>query len=251
VVSHRFLVPVIAGSNPAVPEFICHERLEMEQKTLNAESRVELRKGASRRLRRSGKIPAILYGHSGTAPITIDAHEFSQTFKQMSENTIINLQIGKQAYDVLLKDFQEDIIKGSITHIDFYEIERGKVLRTNIPVHTNGTPIGVREGGILEVLLHSIEVECLPRDIPESFEVDVSALDVGDSVHITDIELPESVKFLVSEEAVVVSVIAPRAIEEVEVDEELEEGEMLEGEEGEAGEGEAGEGSEEETDKEE
>lgn len=213
----------------------------MEQKTLNAASRAELKKGASRRLRRSGKIPAILYGHSGTAPITIDAHEFSTQFRNISENTIINLQVGKKAYDVLVKDYQEDILKGVITHIDFYEIERGKVLRTNIPVHTSGTPLGVREGGILEVLMHSIEVECLPKDIPESIDVDVSELEVGDSIHITDIALPEGVKYLISEESVIVSVIAPRAIEEIEVEEELEEGEELLGEGEEAEEGEAGE----------
>ena len=216
----------------------------MEQKTLNASSRSELKKGGSRRLRRSGKIPAILYGHSGTAPITIDAHEFSQTFKQISENTIINLQVGKKAYDVLLKDFQEDILKGTITHIDFYEIERGKVLRTNVPVHTVGTAIGVREGGILEVLLHSIEVECLPKDIPEYLEVDVSELDVGDSVHVSEIEPPEGVRFLVSDEAVIVSVIAPKAIEELIVEEELEEGIEIEGEGEELEEGEAGEAAE-------
>ena len=99
--------------------------------------------------------------------------------------------------------------------------------------------MGVREGGILEVLFHNIEVECLPKDIPESIDVDVSELDIGDSVHVSDIIQPDGVKFLLSEESVIVSVIAPRAIEEVAVEEELEEGMELEGEAGEAEEGEA------------
>jgi large subunit ribosomal protein L25 len=173
-----------------------------------------------------------MYGHSGTAPIIIDAQEFSHKFKRVSENTIINLQVGDKSYDVLVKDFQEDILKNQITHIDFYEIERGKLLRTNIPVHTMGTPVGVREGGILETLLHSIEVECLPKNIPENIEIDVSGLDIGGSIHVGDIEPPEDVKFLVSEEYVIVSVMAPRAVEElVAEEEELEEGEVLEGEE--------------------
>ncbi len=202
----------------------------MEQKTLNATTRSELKKGASGRLRRSGKIPAILYGYSGSLPITIDAHEFSQTFKKISENTIINLQVGKNAYDVLMKDFQEDILKGSITHIDFYEIERGKLLRTNIPVRTSGASTGVREGGVLELLLHSIEVECLPKDIPESIVVDISKLIVGDSIHVSDIVVPEGVKFLTSLESVVLAIFAPRSMEEAVAEEELEIGAAAEGE---------------------
>ena len=218
----------------------------MERKTLSAQERLELKKGASGRLRRSGKIPAVLYGHSGTSPITIDNREFSHKFKQISENTIINLQVGEKAYDVLVKDFQEDILKGRITHIDFYEIERGKALRTNVPVHTLGTPAGVREGGILETMLHTIEVECLPKDIPEIIEIDVSKLEVGESIHIADITPPENVKLLVPADYVIVSVIAPRAAEELVAEEALEEGEVAgaeaeELEEGEAEEEESGE----------
>lgn len=200
----------------------------MEQKTLNAAARVGLKKGASGRLRRSGKIPAILYGHSGTSPIAIDAREFSHKFKHVSENTIINLQVGDKAYDVLVKDYQEDILKGNITHIDFYEIERGKVLRTNIPIHIVGAPVGVREGGVLETMLYSIEVECLPKDIPENIEIDVGALDIGGSIHVGDIKPPENVKFLVPEDYVIVAVIAPRSVEELAGAEKVEEGVAVE-----------------------
>lgn len=200
----------------------------MEQKVLNGAVRLELKKGASRRLRRLGKIPAILYGHSGTSPITIDAREFAHEFKQISENTIINLQVGDKAYDVLVKDFQEDILKGRITHIDFYEIERGKLLRTNVPIHTTGTPMGVREGGILETMLYTIEVECLPKDIPANIEIDVTGLDIGGSIHVRDIEPPENVKFLVPDDYLVVSVIAPRSVEELIAGEEREAGEAAE-----------------------
>ena len=207
----------------------------MEQKNLSAEKRLELKKGASRRLRRAGKIPAVVYGHSGTASVVIDAKEFGRKFKTISENTIINLQLGTDAYDVLVKDFQEDILKGTITHIDFYEIERGKVLRTNVPMHTLGTPIGVREGGLLEVLLHQLEVECLPKDIPEVIEVSIEGLDLGSSIHLSDITPPENVRFLLPDETVVAIVTAPKAIVEDEEGEEgLEEGEIAEGEEGEA-----------------
>ncbi len=208
----------------------------MEQRTLSAEKRIELKKGPSRRLRRAGKIPAIMYGHSGSSPIVIDAREFGRKFKIISENTIINLLVGDDAYDVLVKGFQEDILKGSITHIDFYEIERGKTLRTNIPVHTVGTPIGVRAGGLLEVMLHQLEVECLPKDIPETIEIDIEGLDLGSSIHLSDIAPPANVKFLLPDETVLVIVATPKAV--VEEEEELEEG-LEEGEGAETGEQEA------------
>lgn len=218
----------------------------MEQKTLAIEERSDLKKGPSRRLRNSGKIPAIIYGHSGNTPITVDAHEFSRKFRQISENTIINVTIGKKTYDVLVKDFQENIITGKIIHIDFYEIERGKILRTNIPVKLNGAPVGVREGGILEHLMHSIEVECLPKDIPETVEIDVSDLDIGSSIHLSDVPQPENVKFLGFPEQVVALVASPKALV-IEEEEEGEEEEGLEGEEGEEGEEGAEEGESAET----
>ena len=208
----------------------------MEQKTLSANTRSELKKGGAGRLRRAGKIPGVVYGHSGTAPVTIDALEFRRKFKRISENTIINLHVDKKALDVLVKDYQEDIISGEITHIDFYEIEQGKLLRTHIPIRTVGTPLGVREGGLLETLMHDIEVECLPKDIPDQIEINVEEMVVGSSVHVSDIEPPENVKFLVPDESVILAVAVPKALVVEEVEEELEEGELVEGEEGEEGE---------------
>ena len=211
----------------------------MEQTLLGAEERTAFKKGASRRLRREGKIPAIIYGRSANAPIFVDAHEFRTKFKTVSENTIINLSVGDKAYDVLVKDFQEDILTDTIVHIDFYEIEAGKVLRTNIPVRLEGTPAGVREGGILEHLLYNIEVECLPKDIPEKIEIDVSELGIGDSIHIEALTVPDGVRVLTASDQVVVAVTALKIVEE-----EVEEEEILEGEEGEEGEEGAVEGEE-------
>ena len=183
----------------------------MEQKTLNGSVRSDFKKRASRRLRKEGKIPAIVYGHTGTHPVVVDAHEFSSQFHTVSENTIISLKTEKKTYDVLVKDFQENILTGMITHIDFYEIERGKALKTHIPIHLEGVSPGVREGGILEHPLHDVEVECLPKDLPGRIMVDINSLDVGDSIHIFDIEPPEGVKFLTSSENVVVAVTHRKA----------------------------------------
>ncbi len=210
----------------------------MEQKTLQAETRTELKSAASRRLRRAGKIPGIIYGSQDPVSIMLDAHEFRKQFQVISESQIIRLTVDGKDHDVLIKDYQEDIITGALKHIDFYEIEKGKMLRTNVALHIEGSAIGAREGGILEHQLHSIEVECLPKDIPDGFSVNVEELDVGHSIHVSGIAIPKGVKILNNLDQVVVIVAAARAeIEEAEEEEEIE------GEEGE----EVAEGAEEET----
>ena len=182
----------------------------MKRQTLEAFERQELKKGAAGRLRRSGKIHAIMYGSHATKPLAVLHSEFEKKFHTVSENTIITLEVGKKKHDVLVKDYQEDTIRGFITHIDFYEIEKGKALRTNIPVHIEGVPVGVREGGLMEELLHEVEVECLPADIPESFVVDVNEMNIGDTIHIGDLEVPKGVKVLSQEEQVIVTVTSQK-----------------------------------------
>jgi len=203
----------------------------MEQKTLTGENRKEFKKRTASRLRRSGKIPAVIYGHSGDHPIAVDEHEFSTKFHRVSENTIINLTVEKDQYDVLVKDYQEDILTGKITHIDFYEIERGKALRTHVPVRLEGVSPGVREGGILDHHLHELEIECLPKDLPDTVVIDISNLEIGDSVHVGDLDPPKGVQYLNADEYVIVSVSHRKAevLEEEEVEEEEEEA-LAEGE---------------------
>ncbi len=188
----------------------------MEQKTLTADSRKVFGSADSRRHRRNGKIPAVVYGHGEPKGLLIDAHEFNTKFITVSESTIINLQIDGDSHDVLIRDYQEDTISGAITHVDFYEIERGKVLRTNVGLHLNGAAVGIREGGILESFVHELEVECLPKDLPESIEVDITNLEIGHSIHIRDIKAPSGVEILNSQEQVVCTVAHKRAeVEEV------------------------------------
>jgi large subunit ribosomal protein L25 len=211
-------------------------------KVLEGEPRTQFKKGPARRLRRSGRIPAIIYSENGQpVPISVDAHDFYVTFKDISESTIITVKSNGDEHDVLLKDYQEDLLTGQILHIDFYEVEKGRTLRTNVALHTVGTPVGVREGGILETVMHELEVECLPKDIPQSFEVDVSELNINDALHVSDIEVPEGVTVLNSEDQTVAMVGTVREEPAEEEEEEAPE-EGLEGE----GEEEAGEESEEE-----
>ena len=188
----------------------------MEQKTLTADSRKVFGSADSRRHRRNGKIPAVVYGHGQPKGLLIDAHEFNTKFITVSESTIINLQIDGDSHDVLIRDYQEDTISGAITHVDFYEIERGKALRTNVGLHLSGAAVGIREGGILESFVHELEVECLPKDLPESIEVDITNLEIGHSIHIRDIKAPSGVEILNSQEQVVCTVAHKRAeVEEV------------------------------------
>lgn len=208
----------------------------MEQKTLSASARTELKTGAARRLRRAGKIPAVIYGHRDPVPVTIDGLEFIREFKIISESQIIKLTVGDETYDVLIKDYQEDILTGSVEHIDFFEIEAGKALRTHIGIHLEGSAIGSREGGILEQQLYEVEIECLPQDIPDAFQVDVTELAVGDSLHVSDLVAPEGVEILTGEDQVIALVAMPRLEVEPEAEEEeLEEGEVAEGGEAEEG----------------
>jgi len=173
-------------------------------------------------LRKEGFIPAVMYGHSGNELFSVNEREFHNKFKVISENTIIDLKSGKDVFHVLIKDFQENILNSSIQHIDFYEVEKGKVLNTTIPVHLKGSSVGVKLGGQLEHLQHEIQVECLPKDIPEIITVDISKLDIGQSIHIGDLEEIKGVKLLTNSEQVIAQVVKA-GVEEVAEEEESEE----------------------------
>ena len=198
----------------------------MEKKTLAGFERNTFKKGPAGRLRKEGKIPCVIYGHNKPVHISIGAKEFDTKFHIISENILITIIVEDKEYEVLVKDFQENMILGQITHIDFFEVERGKALKTRIPVILTGTSIGVKEGGLLEHRLHEIDIECLPKDIPEKIEIDITELLLGESIHVSDLTVPEEVKILNFMEQSVVSVTTVKAEEEPEVEEEeLEEGE--------------------------
>jgi len=182
-------------------------------------------KGAARALRRSGRIPAILYGDGVPRAVSIDAKEWSHGFRHASSNTIIRLKLDNDEHRVLKKDTQTDILSGNVMHIDFYAIRAGKRLSTVIPIHLEGTPKGVIEGGILEQKIEEIEVVCLPKDIPGFFALDVSQLEVGDSLHVGDIPVPREVEIRAAANLTVVVITHAKAVVEPasEIEEEAEE----------------------------
>ena len=197
----------------------------MEQNNLAGYERNSFKKGPAGRLRKEGKIPAVIYGHNKPVHISVSATEFDSKFHIISENTLITIMVDGKEYEVLVKDSQENMIKGQITHIDFFEVERGKVLKTRIPVILTGASAGVKEGGMLEQHLHEIDIECLPKDIPEKIEVDISELKLGEAVHVSDLVVSEAVKILNTMEQSVVGVTTVKEEEEPEVEEEIIEGE--------------------------
>jgi large subunit ribosomal protein L25 len=145
----------------------------------------------------------------------VDAREFRNAFRRITENTIVELHLGSAVHEVLVKDYQKDNLTGQILHVDFYEFEKGKALRTRVPIRLTGAPIGVKEGGILESLLHTLEVECLPKDLPEEIVLDVNELGLDRAMHVRDLTLPEGVRSLQTADQVVCLVAHRKAEEEV------------------------------------
>jgi large subunit ribosomal protein L25 len=176
----------------------------MSQVVFAARNRTDAGSGEARRIRRAGRIPAVVYGRSGKAlSIDLDALEFVNSVKGISESTIVKIEIDGKTHEAFVKDTQRNIMDGSILHVDFYEVESGTTLRARVSVHIFGNPIGVREGGILETPLHEIEVECLPKDLPERIEVDISELKVNQSIHVRDLALGEGVRLISGADQVV------------------------------------------------
>lgn len=178
----------------------------MDKRTLSVVKRTSVGKNSIKALRKEGFIPAVMYGHSGNVLLSVNESEFGKKFKVISENKIIDLKTENDVFHVLIKDFQEDVLKGVIEHIDFYEVEKGKELHTLVPVHLIGSSIGVRLGGSLEHVLHEIQVECLPKDIPSQIEVNIESIEIGQSIHVRDLPSIKGVKFLSNEDQVVAHV---------------------------------------------
>jgi large subunit ribosomal protein L25 len=198
------------------------------QVTLKAAPREGTGKGLARKLRASGKVPAVVYGAGAdTLSLTLDYHETDHLFHSISvDNTIVNLEVEGEKVPVptLIRDVQTHPFRPIILHVDFYRIQTGVEVELDVPIHVHGTPIGVKDsGGVLEQTIHHLPVRCVPKDIPEEILVEVSGLDIGDSIHVEDLTIPEGVEVLLDPSRTVCSVQVPSKAEvEVEEDEELE-----------------------------
>ncbi len=170
----------------------------MDERVLTGCRRTVFGKAAAARCRKDGRMPAVIYDRSGhSIAIDVPYREFSKLFKTVTESTIVVINLDeKDTFEVFIKDYQYDIATDTVYHADFYAVERGKELRTNIQIRLQGSPEACRQGAVLETGITELEVECLPRDLPERIVVDVSKLEANESIHVRDIKVPDSVKIL-------------------------------------------------------
>jgi large subunit ribosomal protein L25 len=179
--------------------------------TLKAVLRQSAGKGTARKLRAAGQVPAVLYGHGEKPrPLAVNAHELGLLIAAVNvENTLVRLDIeGEGPQDVLLREVQMHAYKPEALHVDFFHVNARETLHVKIPVRLTGTPVGVHtDGGILDHVLYDLEVECLPGNIPDGVEIDVSNLALGESVRVGDIPPREGVKFLQDAELPIASVV--------------------------------------------
>ena len=210
----------------------------MAENALSISIRENTGKGVARKLRAVGRIPGVCYGKQD-APISIDLDP--KQLRRLLEggdagmNTLLDLEVvGGGALDgrtVLVRELQKDPVRGHYLHADLYTVDMEQAIEVSVPLHISGKAAGIEQGGILDQALREIEIECRPDAIPNEILVDVSALEVGQSLHVRDIELPAGVKLRSDPELSVLSVVAPQKEEEVAVEEvEGEEAEVVEGE---------------------
>ncbi len=185
-----------------------------EMITLSAKTRTaDFGSAGSRRLLRAGYIPAVIYGKQAPAHCAVVAKEFLMKKHHFTGSTIITLDVEGQKHMVFVKTFQENLLKGIVNHIDFYEVTAGEKVRTHVGIELVGNPVGVRNGGVLEQVLHEIDVECLPKDLPSIIQVDVSALDINDAVRVAQIVVADGVKIHTPEDETVATVKAVKVEE--------------------------------------
>jgi large subunit ribosomal protein L25 len=207
----------------------------LEKIDLNATARTGTGNGPARVMRRDGRVPAILYGRN-TEPmlLSVNIHELELVLKKHSINQVLlNLVInngGTVAKPAMIKELQTHPVSRKYLHVDFYEIDMQRKIRVDIPVVATGKSIGVENGGVVQVVRRDLEVLCLPGEIPESSIIDITNLDMGDSVHVKEIPLPEGVEIPADVNFTVLTILSPR----VEVEAEEGEGEEEEGEAAEA-----------------
>ena len=203
----------------------------MAEKKLKANLRDGGGKGSARKIRAKGLVPAILYGH-GMDPVKVaidDRELYHVLHTEAGTNVLVDLQIGKDRHLAMPREIQTDHIRGRFLHVDFLVVRRDEKITVDVPVHLVGESHGVKEGGVVEHHLWDLKVECLPTDVPQSIEADITRLGIGDSLSVKDIRIPGNATVLTPLEETIVSVVPPPILK---IEEEV--AEAVEGEEAEA-----------------
>ncbi len=192
----------------------------MERPVLMAERREEVGKGAARKLRARGLIPAVFYGsRSKSISLVVDPNELAKALQtEAGDNVVIDLDIRKGDQSdrkvVMVKDLQIDPLQRTALHTDFYEVTMDEMVTVEVPVHLVGKAEGTKVGGILEQIRRTIQIQCLPGDIPKAIDVDVSPLKIGDSIHIQDLKV-EKARILFETNFTIATVVPPVVEEKV------------------------------------
>jgi large subunit ribosomal protein L25 len=195
---------------------------------LSGEPREAVGKGAARKARAAGKVPAVLYGPQVEPKrLAVDARELWHALHtDAGTNVLINLQLDGDTFLTMPREIQRDIVRGTLLHVDFLRIRRDVAIQVDVPIHLVGESTGVKEGGVVEHHLWELRVEVLPTDVPESVEADISDLAIGDSLHVTDVKVPGNVTVVTPPEETVVSVVPPPVLVVEPTPEELEAAEL-------------------------
>ncbi|RZO85314.1 MAG: 50S ribosomal protein L25 [Kiritimatiellaceae bacterium] len=189
----------------------------MEAEQLSVKKRSLEGSSSARRMRGAGRLPGVIYGTgSEPAAIEVETHAVEQVLHHhQSEMILIDIDLeGEGKVSVLLKDVQHHPVTGALVHVDLQRVSANETLQVEVPLELVGEPEGVKAGGLLDHVMHGILVECLPADLPETVDVDVSALNIGDSLHVSDVVVGDKVTVITDADAMVASVAAPKVADE-------------------------------------
>jgi large subunit ribosomal protein L25 len=202
----------------------------MADALLQAQTRDAAGKGPAGRVRREGLVPAVVYGLGGdSVSVTVSARDLTHILSGASgANTLITLQVDGSDQLALARQIQRHPVKGTLMHVDFVRVRADQTIQADVPVRLIGNAEGVQRGGVLEQLVHALGVEALPANVPIEFEIDISALEIGSAVRVSDVTVPAGVVLRHEPEDLIAQIAAPRVAEE----EAAPEGEAAEGAEG-------------------
>ncbi len=189
--------------------------MSKQKNVLSIVERTVFGSGASRKSRREGHIPGILYGHGKkSTPFLLVENEWKKIIQHGNVHLVeLKSDIGTPI-NALVKDIQFDYLNGKTMHIDFLEVKMDELITTTIDVIGHGTPVGIIQGGVLEQIIHKLEIKCLPKDIPENIEVDISGIELDKGIHVKELKLPEGVTAVPAPDSIVFHVIRLRIEEE-------------------------------------
>ncbi len=185
---------------------------------IKAEKRDVFGKNASRRIRKGGKVPAILYGEAkASIPLILDKKDIFRILKsETRENTIFKVTYDSESRDTMIKEMQKDPTTDELLHIDLIQIVMDKAIRVSVPIVPLGEAIGIKQdGGFVDFMTREVEIECLPKNIPEHINIDISNLHLHQSLKVEDISLPEGIKIITDPQTVLVLIELPHKEEEV------------------------------------